>query len=468
MLHHAQHDLVARLEARRRPGVADEVDPHRRAGGEDDLVLVARAEEALHRAAHRLVLLGRDARQVVQSAVHVGVFHRIGLGDRVDHRLRLLRRGAVVEIDQRPAVHLARQDRKVAAHRLDVVAHALPPGGEIPRIAAISVRPRTSADHGQHRHAEHHHRRLEAVQLGDEVGEGPEQPEQRRDREQSGQRRGQHQQRQLHDLDQQRHRVQPDHQRRRAPAARRFRRSARPTRTVRKAISAIIAELGRGPEQRRAQHRRRHRVDRGAAQPHRGVAEHHADAGDRDRGCASAPAGMSSASTPARGGARPHQTVDRRAAPHVRLRRAASRSDPRPTRGSPERRRGAGQRPRPKATPAKPSASAAATRRVAREPLGLGEARGAAATARTPAPRSPDIAEPGHRGGARRHLGQRAGQRQTPARSAPPSSAAQNSAARAPRKPPRPPNARAAEMQQRRQPVEQQRRDEEIAEEMRR
>ena len=107
MLHHAQHDLVARLEPRRRPGVADHVDPHGRAGGEDDLVLVRRAEEALHDAARRLVLLGRDGREVVQPAMHVGVVVRIGLGDRVDHHLRLLRRGAVVEIDQRPAVHLA-------------------------------------------------------------------------------------------------------------------------------------------------------------------------------------------------------------------------------------------------------------------------------------------------------------------------------------------------------------------------
>ena len=41
--------------------------------------------------------------------MHVGVFRRIGPRHRVDHRLRLLRRGAVVEIDQRPPVHLARR-----------------------------------------------------------------------------------------------------------------------------------------------------------------------------------------------------------------------------------------------------------------------------------------------------------------------------------------------------------------------
>ena len=51
MLHHREHDLVPGLEPRRGPGVADEVDPHGGAGGEDDLVLVRGAEEALHDAA---------------------------------------------------------------------------------------------------------------------------------------------------------------------------------------------------------------------------------------------------------------------------------------------------------------------------------------------------------------------------------------------------------------------------------
>ena len=57
----------------------------------------------------------------MQAAMDVGVFVRIGMLDGVEHRLRLLRRRAVVEIDQRLAVDFARQDREVAADRLDVV-----------------------------------------------------------------------------------------------------------------------------------------------------------------------------------------------------------------------------------------------------------------------------------------------------------------------------------------------------------
>ena len=53
--------------------------------------------------------------------MHVGVLLVVGALDGVEHRARLLRRGAVVEIDQRLAVDLARQDREIGADRLNVV-----------------------------------------------------------------------------------------------------------------------------------------------------------------------------------------------------------------------------------------------------------------------------------------------------------------------------------------------------------
>ena len=51
----------------------------------------------------------------------IGIFLRLALHDGVEHRLGLLRRGGIVEIDQRLAIDLARQDRKVAADGLDIV-----------------------------------------------------------------------------------------------------------------------------------------------------------------------------------------------------------------------------------------------------------------------------------------------------------------------------------------------------------
>ena len=61
----------------------------------------------------------------MQAAVHIGVFAGIGMLDGVEHSLRLLRRRAIVEIDQRLAVDFARQDREIAADRLDIVGYGL-------------------------------------------------------------------------------------------------------------------------------------------------------------------------------------------------------------------------------------------------------------------------------------------------------------------------------------------------------
>ena len=53
--------------------------------------------------------------------MHVGVFGGVGVMEPIEHRLRLLRRGGVVEIDQRLAVDRHREDRKILADARDVV-----------------------------------------------------------------------------------------------------------------------------------------------------------------------------------------------------------------------------------------------------------------------------------------------------------------------------------------------------------
>ena len=59
--------------------------------------------------------VGRRVAEVMQTAVNVGVFLRIDVLDRVEHRPGLLRRRGIVQIDQRLAVDLARQDREILA-----------------------------------------------------------------------------------------------------------------------------------------------------------------------------------------------------------------------------------------------------------------------------------------------------------------------------------------------------------------
>ena len=115
-------DLVALADLRHAEAVGDGVDRLGRRFGEDDLFDAAGIQEAAHRLARLLIGVGRGVRQEMQAAMHIGIFVGIGMLNRVDHDLRLLRRGAVVEIDQRLAVDFPRQDREVAADGLDVVA----------------------------------------------------------------------------------------------------------------------------------------------------------------------------------------------------------------------------------------------------------------------------------------------------------------------------------------------------------
>ena len=60
----------------------DEIDRLGGVAGEDDLFRPLRVEERAHLLARALVAFGRGVREVVQAAMHVGVFRRVGLVSR--------------------------------------------------------------------------------------------------------------------------------------------------------------------------------------------------------------------------------------------------------------------------------------------------------------------------------------------------------------------------------------------------
>ena len=102
--------------------VRDEIDRFRAALGEDDLIRRGGVEEAPDRLTRLLVKRCRFRREEMRAAMDIGVSRGIGVVYRVEHDARLLRRGAVVEIDERLAIHLARQDREFRAQRGDIEA----------------------------------------------------------------------------------------------------------------------------------------------------------------------------------------------------------------------------------------------------------------------------------------------------------------------------------------------------------
>ena len=113
VLHHRDDDLVAAAQVSAPVGVGDQVDGLGGAADEDDLLRIGSVEKARHRPPRGLVGVGRPLAEQVHAAVHVGVLPGVIANQPVQHHLRLLRRRGVVEINQRLAMDLRAEDRKV-------------------------------------------------------------------------------------------------------------------------------------------------------------------------------------------------------------------------------------------------------------------------------------------------------------------------------------------------------------------
>ena len=125
------------LERAPAPALGHEVDPLGRAAGEDDLAGRRRVEKPRDPRAHAVVGHGGTLAQVVDAPVDVGVLGAVEPADGVDDGTGLLAGGGVVEVDQRLAAHLLRQDREILAQlarrRASGVAVAVMPAQRPPR-----------------------------------------------------------------------------------------------------------------------------------------------------------------------------------------------------------------------------------------------------------------------------------------------------------------------------------------------
>ena len=122
MLHHAQHDLVACPDAPKTKAGRYEIDRLRGRASEDDLVVRSGVDEPPRCFPGRLIGLCRRIGEVVQSAMHIGVFVLVGISEPVDNLLRLLRRCRVIQIDKRLAIGALGKNWKLRAYRLYVVS----------------------------------------------------------------------------------------------------------------------------------------------------------------------------------------------------------------------------------------------------------------------------------------------------------------------------------------------------------
>ncbi len=122
MLQARDQDFIAGLEARPAISLRDQVDGFRRAADKDDLACGARIDELPDALAGAFERLGRCLAERVDAAVDVGMRVGFVVLDRTQHRKRPLRRGCAIQVNERPAVDTARQDRKVAPDALRIEA----------------------------------------------------------------------------------------------------------------------------------------------------------------------------------------------------------------------------------------------------------------------------------------------------------------------------------------------------------
>ena len=120
VLERGQDDFVAGVDELAPVTVHRQVDRFGGAAGEDHLALLARVDEARERAPRLFVFGGGDLRQGMHCAVYVRVLGRLVAHQAVDHLLRHLAGGRIVQIDQRLAARPEFEDRKIGADALDV------------------------------------------------------------------------------------------------------------------------------------------------------------------------------------------------------------------------------------------------------------------------------------------------------------------------------------------------------------
>ena len=124
VLENRQDDLVARPDVAPSPGLRHQVDGLGRAAHEDDFARGAGAEVEVDLGAGCLVGIAGAHRQGVGTAVNVRVIGCVEARHRVDDRPRLVRRGGVVQPDERLTVDPLVERREIAAHHVHIVQTA--------------------------------------------------------------------------------------------------------------------------------------------------------------------------------------------------------------------------------------------------------------------------------------------------------------------------------------------------------
>src|SRR5215467_12011263 len=128
MFHRRNDDFIACLQEGPAIALGDQIDRFRSPADKDDLLTFRRINEAFYFFPRPFVSGGGILAQIMDPTVNVRVLFRVVTAQYINHDLRLLARGPIVEIHEGLTVHLSRQDRKVFADRFHVKPDPRRPG----------------------------------------------------------------------------------------------------------------------------------------------------------------------------------------------------------------------------------------------------------------------------------------------------------------------------------------------------
>ena len=120
VLHHGENHFVA-LRQQLSVGRSHKIERLGGAASENNLIDRSGINKTADTLAGRLHSRRGLLRKAVHTAVHIRLMRVVDIHYIVHHRTRHLRRGGIVEIDERLAVHLASENRKIAAQCVHIV-----------------------------------------------------------------------------------------------------------------------------------------------------------------------------------------------------------------------------------------------------------------------------------------------------------------------------------------------------------
>ncbi len=120
MLEMRHDDFIIFAHILHTPGFCNQVDGFRGAAYEHNLLRLGCTNKTLGLAARGLVCIGGAASKRMGCPMNIRVFMQVKISKPVYHRLRLLRRGGVVEPYDLAPVHPLLQNRKVPPDGIDI------------------------------------------------------------------------------------------------------------------------------------------------------------------------------------------------------------------------------------------------------------------------------------------------------------------------------------------------------------